>query len=40
MTPLAVGSGVVDFWLLLSVKVLNEYERGYVFRLGKVLPKP
>ena len=28
------------FWLLLSVKVLNEYERGVVFRLGKLLPEP
>ena len=28
------------FWLLLSVKVLNEYERGVVFRLGKLLPVP
>ncbi len=32
--------GAFVFWLLLSVKVLNEYERGVVFRLGKVLPKP
>jgi regulator of protease activity HflC (stomatin/prohibitin superfamily) len=40
MIPLAVFAGVVVFWLLLSVKVLNEYERGVVFRLGKVLPKP
>jgi len=28
----------VVFWLLLSVKVLNEYERGVIFRLGKLLP--
>jgi regulator of protease activity HflC (stomatin/prohibitin superfamily) len=40
MIPLAVVAGVVVFWLLLSVKVLNEYERGVVFRLGKVLPRP
>ena len=26
------------FWLLLSIKVLNEYERAVVFRLGKLLP--
>ncbi len=31
--------GAFVFWLLLSVKVLNEYERGVVFRLGKMLPK-
>jgi regulator of protease activity HflC (stomatin/prohibitin superfamily) len=40
-----LGSGyaiiifAVVFWLLLSVKILNEYERGVVFRLGKLLPK-
>jgi regulator of protease activity HflC (stomatin/prohibitin superfamily) len=39
MTPLAVVAALVVFWLLLSVKVLNEYERGVIFRLGKVLPK-
>lgn len=30
---------VVVFWLLLSIKILNEYERGVIFRLGKLLPK-
>jgi regulator of protease activity HflC (stomatin/prohibitin superfamily) len=40
MTPVAAGIGLVVFWLLLSVKILNEYERGVVFRLGKVLPQP
>src|SRR5262249_26663848 len=29
---------LVFFWLLLSVKILNEYERGVIFRLGKLLP--
>jgi regulator of protease activity HflC (stomatin/prohibitin superfamily) len=28
------------FWLLSCLKVLNEYERGVVFRLGKLLPQP
>ena len=32
--------GLVVFWVLLSVKVLNEYERGVIFRLGKLLPAP
>jgi regulator of protease activity HflC (stomatin/prohibitin superfamily) len=32
--------GLLVFWVLLSVKVLNEYERGVVFRLGKLLPQP
>ena len=40
MTPPAVVAGLIVLWLLLSVKVLNEYERGVVFRLGKVQPGP
>jgi regulator of protease activity HflC (stomatin/prohibitin superfamily) len=35
----AVVAVIVVFWLLLSVKVLNEYERGVIFRLGKLLPQ-
>src|SRR5499433_624095 len=31
---------IVVFWVLLSVKILNEYERGVIFRLGKLLPNP
>ncbi len=27
-------------WLINSVKILNEYERAVVFRLGRVLEKP
>jgi len=30
---------IVVFWILLSVKILNEYERGVIFRLGKLLPR-
>jgi regulator of protease activity HflC (stomatin/prohibitin superfamily) len=39
-----MGGGIVVvivavvFWLMLSIKVLNEYERGVIFRLGKLLP--
>jgi regulator of protease activity HflC (stomatin/prohibitin superfamily) len=40
MTPFAVVVGLVGLWVLLSVKVLNEYERGVIFRLGKLLPQP
>jgi regulator of protease activity HflC (stomatin/prohibitin superfamily) len=40
LSPLTFVLGAVVFWLLLSVKVLNEYERGVIFRLGKVLPRP
>ena len=30
----------IVLWLLSSLKVLNEYERGVIFRLGKLLPQP
>ena len=32
--------GFVLFWLLNSVRILNEYERGVIFRLGRVLGEP
>jgi regulator of protease activity HflC (stomatin/prohibitin superfamily) len=31
---------IVAFYLLSSIKILNEYERGVVFRLGKLLSQP
>jgi regulator of protease activity HflC (stomatin/prohibitin superfamily) len=31
---------IVAFYLLSSIKILNEYERGVVFRLGKLLSFP
>jgi regulator of protease activity HflC (stomatin/prohibitin superfamily) len=34
----AVLAFIVVFWILLSIKILNEYERGVIFRLGKLLP--
>ena len=37
--PYFVPIVLVVFWLLLSIKVVNEYERGVVFRLGKLLPQ-
>jgi regulator of protease activity HflC (stomatin/prohibitin superfamily) len=40
MIPGGVVIGLFLFWLLLSVKILNEYERGVIFRLGKLLPAP
>ena len=30
----------IVLWLMLSIKVLNEYERGVVFRLGNLRPQP
>jgi regulator of protease activity HflC (stomatin/prohibitin superfamily) len=31
---------LVVVWLLNSIKVLREYERGVIFRLGRLLPQP
>lgn len=32
--------GLVVFYLLTAIKILKEYERGVIFRLGRVLAKP
>ncbi len=31
---------IVVLYLLSSIKILREYERGVIFRLGRMLPKP
>jgi regulator of protease activity HflC (stomatin/prohibitin superfamily) len=31
---------VVALWLMNSINVLREYERGVIFRLGRLLPQP
>ena len=31
---------IIIIYLLSSIKILAEYERGIIFRLGRVLPKP
>src|ERR1700687_5882461 len=36
MVPVAI----VVIYLLSSIKILREYERGVIFRLGRVLPQP
>ena len=38
--PVLIVAAVVVFWLLNSIKILNEYERAVVFRLGKLLQAP
>ena len=38
--PALIAIVVVVFYLLSSIKILNEYERGVIFRLGKLLPQP
>ena len=37
--PFVIFLGLVFFYLLSCIKVLAEYERGVVFRLGRVLPQ-
>jgi regulator of protease activity HflC (stomatin/prohibitin superfamily) len=31
---------VIAIYLISSIQILNEYERGVIFRLGKLLPQP
>ena len=38
--PVLIVAVVVGFYLLSSIKILNEYERGVIFRLGKLLAQP
>ena len=38
--PLLLFALVVVFYLFSSIKILAEYERGVIFRLGKLLPEP
>jgi regulator of protease activity HflC (stomatin/prohibitin superfamily) len=40
ISPLLIIIVVVAFYLFTSIKILNEYERGVVFRLGKLLDRP
>ncbi len=40
MYPLAIIGGFFLFLLLNWIKVFNEYERGVVFRLGRLVDKP
>jgi regulator of protease activity HflC (stomatin/prohibitin superfamily) len=37
---LAFGTALIALYLLSCIRVLNEYERGVLFRLGRVQPKP
>src|SRR6476659_8980407 len=40
LSPLLIVLVVVGFYLVSSIKILNEYERGVIFRLGKLLDQP
>jgi regulator of protease activity HflC (stomatin/prohibitin superfamily) len=40
MIPVLVFVAIVVLYLLNSIKILREYERGVIFRLGRALPTP
>jgi len=40
ISPVLIVLFILVVYLLMSINILNEYERGVVFRLGKLLPLP
>lgn len=38
--PLGIVIVVIAIWLVNCIKIIMEYERGVIFRLGKVQPEP
>ena len=40
LSPLLIVGFILVVYLVMSINILNEYERGVVFRLGKLLPQP
>ena len=40
ISPVLIVAVVVAFYLFSSIKILNEYERAVIFRLGKLLDHP
>jgi regulator of protease activity HflC (stomatin/prohibitin superfamily) len=38
--PILILIAIVVLYLLNSIKILREYERGVIFRLGRALPVP
>ena len=38
--PVLIVVLIVGFYVIASVKILAEYQRGVIFRLGKLLPQP
>jgi regulator of protease activity HflC (stomatin/prohibitin superfamily) len=39
VSPVLIAAVLVAFYLVSSIHVLREYERGVIFRLGKLLPE-
>lgn len=40
MIPISILFAIVVLYLLNSIKILRDYERGVIFRLGRALPTP
>ena len=40
MSPAFIFAMIVALYVLSSIKILSEYERGVIFRLGKLYPRP
>jgi len=40
ISPVLIVIALFVLYIIGSIKVLNEYERGVIFRLGKLLPQP
>lgn len=40
LSPVVILAFILVAYLLMSINILAEYERGVVFRLGKLLPQP
>ena len=40
LSPTLILIVVIAFYVISSIQILNEYERGVIFRLGKLLPQP
>jgi regulator of protease activity HflC (stomatin/prohibitin superfamily) len=40
LSPVLIVVFIVVVYLLMSINILAEYERGVIFRLGKLLPQP
>ena len=40
ISPVLILGFIVVIYVIISIKILAEYERGVIFRLGKLLPAP
>src|SRR3954465_4289694 len=39
-SPMLILAAIVVVYLIMSINILAEYERGVIFRLGRLLPQP